>query len=616
MRKVFIGLLVFFSFALIGVIGYILYSTSQQGSNGTGNSSSSVSSSVSTSSATSSASSSTTSDISVAGCEEVEQVIVIDLPELKAGNCDWIGEQDGGIVAGVNSKVLEVSPPTDINVCSFNSLNINESGEQTIYYDDQFILALNNAILVASYENIFNEYPLMTPFAYRDFRRYTGPNAMVGENISTENESNNPPWCIGEVKGKRNLPGSCVVTKTQTTGPIKLALEDGVARRLAKYMNGAASWKFTVVATGDDDNTIDCRLSAMQVEIAVTGVPANCSCGFTDPVCGDGIIDEGESCDDGNTVDGDGCSSTCQEVIPMSIQKNSVGVQVVDGEIRVDYVIVVENPSTEAVDEITVVDELPTGVIAAEDISTGGTYSSSARTVTWDIGTLEPSESATLSYTAVYDIDQLTVSDGNVTLENSATVYVDGQENDTTTEETEVDLDASAQVVKSATATEDASGNTVVNYTVRVSNTGEAGISGYTLRDIYDSSVQESWISNISNSGVLGGGQIVWSNITIAAGDSFAVTYTITIPAGNEITIQNVATLYDENDEVVDEDGETILVGNDLPNTGIFDDSKTLGLFLVGISLMLFGVLVNRIYAEFGLNWGSSYENKVLDRRH
>jgi cysteine-rich repeat protein len=28
-------------------------------------------------------------------------------------------------------------------------------------------------------------------------------------------------------------------------------------------------------------------------------------------VCGDGIVDSAEECDDGNTIDGDGCSSTC-----------------------------------------------------------------------------------------------------------------------------------------------------------------------------------------------------------------------------------------------------------------------------------------------------------------
>jgi cysteine-rich repeat protein len=42
-------------------------------------------------------------------------------------------------------------------------------------------------------------------------------------------------------------------------------------------------------------------------------------CGGTDnqpqpnsPVCGDGTVDSGEACDDGNTVPGDGCSATCQ----------------------------------------------------------------------------------------------------------------------------------------------------------------------------------------------------------------------------------------------------------------------------------------------------------------
>lgn len=29
-------------------------------------------------------------------------------------------------------------------------------------------------------------------------------------------------------------------------------------------------------------------------------------------VCGNSIVETGETCDDGNTVSGDGCSSTCQ----------------------------------------------------------------------------------------------------------------------------------------------------------------------------------------------------------------------------------------------------------------------------------------------------------------
>jgi len=38
-----------------------------------------------------------------------------------------------------------------------------------------------------------------------------------------------------------------------------------------------------------------------------------CRTDCKNPYCGDGVIDAGEFCDDGNTADGDGCSSTCQD---------------------------------------------------------------------------------------------------------------------------------------------------------------------------------------------------------------------------------------------------------------------------------------------------------------
>jgi cysteine-rich repeat protein len=40
-------------------------------------------------------------------------------------------------------------------------------------------------------------------------------------------------------------------------------------------------------------------------DVCIIGVPKQ-------PICGDGFVDQGEQCDDGNNANGDGCSSTCQ----------------------------------------------------------------------------------------------------------------------------------------------------------------------------------------------------------------------------------------------------------------------------------------------------------------
>jgi cysteine-rich repeat protein len=47
----------------------------------------------------------------------------------------------------------------------------------------------------------------------------------------------------------------------------------------------------------DDGNNID-----------GDGCDANCT---IEPYCGDGILDPGEECDDGNNIDGDGCDANC-----------------------------------------------------------------------------------------------------------------------------------------------------------------------------------------------------------------------------------------------------------------------------------------------------------------
>lgn len=42
--------------------------------------------------------------------------------------------------------------------------------------------------------------------------------------------------------------------------------------------------------------------------------PAACRLDCTVPKCGDGVLDGGETCDDGNTVGSDGCAADCSSL--------------------------------------------------------------------------------------------------------------------------------------------------------------------------------------------------------------------------------------------------------------------------------------------------------------
>lgn len=68
-------------------------------------------------------------------------------------------------------------------------------------------------------------------------------------------------------------------------------------------------------------NTCQCKLLYFRVGLVCMNCSTSCLCNgwyWEGPVCqtrcGDKIlVYETEECDDGNTVDGDGCSSTCKQ---------------------------------------------------------------------------------------------------------------------------------------------------------------------------------------------------------------------------------------------------------------------------------------------------------------
>ena len=63
------------------------------------------------------------------------------------------------------------------------------------------------------------------------------------------------------------------------------------------------------IASGGPTTTLQTGSSAV---LTAFDTPSMCRKNCSVPKCGDGVLDGGEVCDDGNTVGGDGCAADCK----------------------------------------------------------------------------------------------------------------------------------------------------------------------------------------------------------------------------------------------------------------------------------------------------------------
>ena len=122
---------------------------------------------------------------------------------------------------------------------------------------------------------------------------------------------------------------------------IVLSFTTGLASNGFNFAEAAGGWKPAVDALLAQITGLGDRTSDLEDEVFCSGngtydsETCTCDSGFsgndcsetvpTPSQCGNGVIDSGESCDDGNTANGDGCSSTCQQEFFNNICGNGVG---------------------------------------------------------------------------------------------------------------------------------------------------------------------------------------------------------------------------------------------------------------------------------------------------
>ena len=74
-----------------------------------------------------------------------------------------------------------------------------------------------------------------------------------------------------------------------------------------QFLKGVATWSWVK----SDGTRVALDLGA-PITLTAFDSPAKCRTDCSVPVCGDGVLDGGEICDDGNNVGGDGCSANCK----------------------------------------------------------------------------------------------------------------------------------------------------------------------------------------------------------------------------------------------------------------------------------------------------------------
>ena len=103
----------------------------------------------------------------------------------------------------------------------------------------------------------------------------------------------------------------------------------GLAVTVVMACKGRATWDFDGDGVGDEDDNCVFVESFTQADGDQDGVGDACDecpdlwgqgleLGCPQVGCGDGTVNAGEQCDDGNHVDGDGCSATCHTEVPPS----------------------------------------------------------------------------------------------------------------------------------------------------------------------------------------------------------------------------------------------------------------------------------------------------------
>lgn len=130
---------------------------------------------------------------------------------------------------------------------------------------------------------------------------------------------------------------AALTTRFALSGTAVAGLDFDAPPLTIDFAAGAATATLSLVALPDGlaETTENVVATVLASDAVVVGEPSSAGVNFIDVTCGDGLKTGSEACDDGNQLDGDGCSAACEVVPVPEPQKSGCGCTSGEGSLAV-----------------------------------------------------------------------------------------------------------------------------------------------------------------------------------------------------------------------------------------------------------------------------------------
>jgi hypothetical protein len=180
--------------------------------------------------------------------EDVELEVFFPNPNAQCpfGEDDNLPRENGTMTARIEQVVSVVLPEGGV-ACdlAFDFQGIDPSSQQTMEYDDHFLLMFNDVVLASNNAEVVDVLePDEDGLRLYDWSRMVGG---IFEFFET------PNYCLGEEEGLSD----CTIPEPEQPGPISLSFEGELVDLLSFRALQVEAFEFSFVTTGDNDNS-DC----------------------------------------------------------------------------------------------------------------------------------------------------------------------------------------------------------------------------------------------------------------------------------------------------------------------------------------------------------------------